>query len=508
MKEIYSDSSIPEKLAKAQFHIFENIMMENAAAALEKEVLAAVENTERPSVLILCGKGNNGGDGLALSRRLYGSIDCNVILTEQPSAKDAVNQLTMAQALGVNIHMLKENGGLMHKAIIMAATVIVDCIYGTGFKGELPEKVKQLIEAVNTTNAYRIACDVPTGLDKNGNISESNFMADSTVTMGALKLPLFSDGAKTCCGKITVANLGISSASFASCHKPDCYLVEKSDLELPFRTQENAHKGSFGHTAVFAGEKSGAAIMCASAANSFGSGLTTLIKMPSNTLDQFKISPQLMLSKTIPDNASCICMGCGLGKRNTKRAVELLEAWFNKTEAPACVLDADFFNYDDIFEFLTMLNSIQNAKIILTPHLAEFSRLLKKIKSMLPEIDISTKDTRIKELANNPLRRTKAAKVLTEIFPNITFVVKSANTFIAVNDEIFIVADGAQSLAKGGSGDILAGMIGSLLAQGYSAKAAAITACEAHALAAKNYGEQSFDLTAEKLIEEITLPNV
>ena len=135
----------------------------------------------------------------------------------------------------------------------------------------------------------------------------------------------------------------------------------------------------------------------------------------------------------------------------------------------------------------------QNSKIILTPHLAEFVRLITKIGE---DIDIKT-------LISSTEIKIKLARIVTKLYPHTTMIIKSANTLIADGDEIFICADGVQSLAKGGSGDVLAGMCGSLLAQGYTTKDAAITAVEMHALASQKSGAEAYNLTPEKLIENL-----
>ena len=138
------------------------------------------------------------------------------------------------------------------------------------------------------------------------------------------------------------------------------------------------------------------------------------------------------------------------------------------------------------------MNQIQEARIVLTPHLLELVRLCQSLKLFA--------GLTVDELANNPQTKIKVGKKLNALFPYTTIVIKSANTFIATAGKTYIVADGVPSLAKGGSGDVLAGMIAALLAQGYSAEEAAITACQAHAKAAKKYGADAYSLTPEKLI--------
>ena len=173
---------------------------------------------------------------------------------------------------------------------------------------------------------------------------------------------------------------------------------------------------------------------------------------------------------------------------------DCIKKWFTSksTKNLAVVFDAGIFGEQSFPTLLTDLDKRTDARIVLTPHLLELTRLCKNLKIF--------KDVTVNELADNPETKIKIGKKLNKLFPNTTIVIKSANTFIASGDQTFIITDGAPSLAKGGSGDLLAGMIASLLSQGYSAKDAAITACETHALIGKYYGEDSYDLSPEKIL--------
>lgn len=510
--------------------------MENAASALEREIdgffyfCSISKNNSNcknqfdsqndfydvhdKSVLILCGSGNNGGDGLALSRRIYGKYPVKVLLISAPKTDEAKLQLKMAQALGVEIldfsqfeqielstaNTYKTADEPLVKSSFVPA-VIVDCIFGTGFHGELPPKSHSLLEGINDHPEYKasfkIACDIPSALF---------FKADVTVTMGALKSILFTDKAKDVTGKIKVADLGISSPIFEQCFAPDAFLIEESDIKLPFRTKKSAHKGTYGHTAVFAGEKSGAAILAAEAATQFGSGLTTIVKNANSNLEQFKITPELMIADSIPKTATAILLGPGLGSPDTKR-LDAIKEWFkaesNKTQnpvSPALVLDADMLTFPKIADFLTELCDSQtkenatNARIILTPHPKELAVLYSAL-GFQNYTAVQAAEARF-----------EIAKQITQKFPQLTLILKSSNTIIAAESQIFICDQGCQSLAKGGSGDVLAGMTASLLAQGYSAKDAAITAVYAHAIASRNFSEGTgWNLTPLALIEQIKL---
>ena len=162
-------------------------MMENAAKALADFIL----QLSPQSVLILCCKGNNGGDGYAVARLLQNKVDVTAVALEPPAAEEAKAQYEMCQKLGIKI---------TDTPVLNDRSLILDCIYGTGFHGKLPEAVKQLLDKVNKTSAIKVACDIPSGL---------YFQADYTITMGCQKLALYSDMAKAVCGEIIVAALGI-----------------------------------------------------------------------------------------------------------------------------------------------------------------------------------------------------------------------------------------------------------------------------------------------------------
>ena len=471
-----------EKLAKENYAIPPFLMMENAARAMADFIL----QLSPESILILCGKGNNGGDGYAVARLLKGKCDVTVVALEPPAAEEAKAQYEMCQRLGICV--IDHTRWLSGEAI-SKPQLIVDCIYGTGFHGELPQTVKQILDKVNKSSATKIACDIPSGL---------YFQADYTITMGCQKLALYSDKAKAVCGEIIVADLGINREKFES--PADTFLVEPDDRELPLRKNRAVHKGKFGHTAVLCGDKSGAAILAATAAMSFGSGLTSLVKIAESAdgslsdLAQFKISPSLMLSDSIPRKATCLVAGSGFSEFS-KPAAQLLTDWFNSfksssvAKSPAVVLDAGMLTSPETPAFLDALNKIENARIVLTPHLSELNRLL--------EVCGADGDFSVNTLAENPEARIAAGNFLTTRFTRTTVIMKSANTYIADGGEMFVIADGSPSLAKGGSGDLLAGLTASLLSQGYTARSAAITAAEHHALVSQKAGAEAYNLTPE-----------
>ena len=488
MIPVYQNSSELEKLAKDKFAIPEFLMMENAAKSLADFILEkAAANAGPQNVVIACGKGNNGGDGYALARLLQDKLETTLLSFETPTAEEARAQYEMCLRLGIKILSAENPDDLKtFEKACKSADYIVDCLYGTGFHGELKDSAAAIINCMNKGKGIKIACDISSGLA---------FNADYTITMGCQKLSLFSDKAKAVSGEIILADLGISRHNFENQASTNIWLIETGDRILPLRKNRAAHKGTYGHTAVLCGDKAGAAILSATAAMNFGSGLTSLVKPSASDLNQFKISPALMIADSIPAKTTCIALGSGFSDFSDQ-AADLLINWFEKSTSPALVLDAGLLTSPKTPELLSKLNTFDKARIILTPHLAELSKLLE---------NCGASEYKVSVLADNPELKIEAGLFLTKRFPQTTVIMKSANTFIASSDQIFIIADGVPSLAKGGSGDILAGMAASLLAQGYTAKDAAITAAEHHAVTARCLGEEAYNLTPEALLAKIIL---
>lgn len=506
MKAVYFDSGIPEKEAKKRYFFPENVMMENAAAALEK----AVCDANADSVLILCGTGNNGGDGYALARRLAGKYSVKVWTTSVPKTDEALTQRKMCEATGVEIFSSAEVDRCI--AGLSEHGAIVDCIYGTGFHGELPEIVKTLIEACNRAGVCRIACDIPTGIDRYGIAATKDsdgkplaFCADKTVTMGALKTALFSDTAKDFCGEIVTADLGISSAKFEECAAPDAFLLEESDINLPVRTKKSVHKGNFGHAAVVLGEKPGAGIIAGTAALACGSGLVSVVETGLSSR-QFFMSPELMCGKDFPANTTAVLLGSGLGREeelsdelrhcegeargNLLSVIEKTVSFVENMPSPAVVLDADIFYYKDLKSLLKKLNEKQNVRGILTPHPKELCQLA----TVLLE-----KAFTVSEVVQH---RMEIGKQVSEKIPNLLLIAKGADTYIFYGGKTFICAEGTNALAKGGSGDVLAGLCAGLLAQGYSAEEAAETAVFMQGKASQRF-QENYACTPLSLIEKL-----
>lgn len=543
MKKIFFSTEGLDARASAKFGLSEQILMENAAGRIESEIRKRLKKGSR--ILALCGGGNNGADAMAALRKLSGDFSCTALCVLENRSAAGKFQADAARAAGVkliDIASAKDDCGHVedasskdacaHKSAddsylkdvgscggerkspsgteisggddklstkftsvkfeivarggecgnlgsecgepsilrdeITSADCIIDGIFGSGLNKPVSAEICEILSLANSAKSLKIAVDIPSGIDKNGRILGCAFCADLTIAMGALKLALFSDGAKDQVGRIKVANLGISRQNFEE--RSEYFLLQKSDLKLPLRRKQNTNKGDFGHTYVVSGQMSGAAQMAALAAHAIGSGLVSVVSEgPLN------LSPILM-QKSSFDAARVVVCGCGLGERKIDLAA---------LRDKSCVIDADLC-YER--EILSLLNA--NSNLILTPHPKEFCSLLK----IAGIADIS-----VSELQE---RRFELARAWSEKFSGV-LVLKGANTLIAQAGIIYVCDKGSAALAKGGSGDVLAGLIGGLLAQGYPPLQASICGVLAHALAARAFAKNSYALNPLDLIEEV-----
>ncbi len=538
MLPLFNDTRPLDAAVKDKFNLTDDILMENAAAAMQNLIATVLEDSFIKSmpekkadifVLIVCGSGDNGGDGWCLARRLCEETACKNIsagkktaifsvkpvVYEAKPAKSAscIAQKKRAVLAGVtcieNLNCIFENKTEPH--------IVVDCLFGSGFTGAVTPEYARVLNELNRIECVKIACDIPSGLASLVNpglkpAEKCAFAADFTVTMGALKTMLYNDAAKDYCGEIQCAGLGVSSKKFLQFASADAFVLQENDLILPERVKKNVHKGTFGHAAIACGEKTGAGVMGATAAYGFGAGLVSIVSAqnPPSLLPL-----EIMYDNEIPKNVTAFACGMGLGKG------QILEEWAQILYAnpkASCILDADFFYYNDI-EKLISQRSQKKQPTVLTPHPKEFAVLLASCG--------------MGEYTTEQIQscRLEFAEKFCLKYPDIVLLLKGANPIIACkfsasNEELQCICNentlqtaynngyaagktlllvnefGSPCLAKGGTGDVLSGLICALLAQRYSALDAAASASLAHALASRKI-ECSYGLTAEKLIAAV-----
>lgn len=449
-------------------------LMKNAARACFNELYGKLSSNDK--IVILCGKGNNGGDGYELCRILkkewFNAVCVNVF--------DCLP--TTDTAICVYNKFLSQGGKVITcddaTSVIENATVIIDAVFGVGFYGAIREdsSLGNLITLCNSKdNCLRVAIDVPSGINsENGRTDGVVFDAHITLTLAFYKTGTLSYPAKKFCGDIKLLKIGFPCELEESVPKhaliPDMDYVKGV---LPKRPSDS-HKGSFGHLLMFCASRfmTGACILAANAALRSGVGLVSVARdeqtlsilqhhltepvfIPVDTGNTEGIENLISLSK----KASALLMGCGLGKhQNDKNAVFSL---IKQAECPI-ILDADGIN--DISENTMLLKEAKQVAI-LTPHPLEFSRLTGK---SVDEIQADRINLAL-DFAKNY---------------SCVLILKGASTVIAgPHGELSVCTRGNAGLSKGGSGDVLAGLCASLRAQSMSAFDSAVCAVYLHAAA-------------------------
>ncbi|GHR49106.1 bifunctional NAD(P)H-hydrate repair enzyme Nnr [Helicobacter pylori] len=461
MLSVYEKVNALDKRALEKFNLSEDILMENAAMALERAVLQNASLGAK--VIILCGSGDNGGDGYALARRLVGRF--KTLVFEMKPAKSPMCQLQKERAkkVGVVIKAWEE------KNEDLECDVLIDCVVGSNFRGELEPFLN--FESLSQKARFKIACDIPSGINSKGRVDKGAFKADMTISMGAIKSCLLSDRAKDYIGELKVGHLGVFNQIYEI--PTDTFLLEKSDLKLPLRDKKNAHKGDYGHAHILLGKHSGAGLLSALSALSFGSGVVSVQALECEITSSNK-PLELVFCENFPNPLSAFALGMGL---------ENFPKDFNKwLELAPCVLDAGVFYHKEVLQAL-------EKEVVLTPHPKEFLSLLK-----LVGINIS-----MLELLDNKL---EIARDFSQKYPKVVLLLKGANTLIAHQGRVFINILGSVALAKAGSGDVLAGLILSLLSQNHTPLDATINASLAHAIASLEF-KNNYALTPLDLIEKI-----
>ncbi len=465
MQKVFKNCYALDKRCYEGYGLSEDILMEHAAAGMANYIRRHFP--QDTSILIAAGTGNNGADGIALGRQLHGDYDVKLYIPFTLHSAMAKVQLERATFLGVRV-----------VDDISHADVVVDALFGAGLNRNIDENTEHILHQLNAIKAHKIACDIPTGVGETGTLMPMAFHANVTLTMGGYKEALFLDGCKDIVGEVLRVDLGVSALFYGG--ESQTFLLEASDLKLPSRTQQSTHKGNFGHAAVLCGEKEGAGIISGMASASFGSGLTTLV-----VHEKITPPPYLMHSNVVPGNASAIAIGMGLGGHFES---EFLQKYIVQSHLPI-VLDADSFLSEEILSVLSQ----KDREIVITPHPKEFVIMWKILTG--EQLTVSEVQS----------KRFEIVRMFNAKYPHVTLMLKGANTLIMQEERLYINPLGCSKLSKGGSGDVLSGLIVSLLAQGYTGIDAAIQGSLALVTAANNYKGASYAMLPTDIIGEIAL---
>ncbi|UCC40563.1 MAG: NAD(P)H-hydrate dehydratase [Candidatus Aminicenantes bacterium] len=485
-----------DRTASENIGIAGPILMENAGLQILKEIRTRFPDINKEKVVIIAGKGNNGGDGLVVARHLFnqGCNPCVLLLASKREPRgDAALNLRIAERIGIKIHetpSLKE--WKLQKKNISQSTVLLDAIFGTGLTQPAHGVYAAAIDAINKSKAYKIAVDIPSGLSSDSfQIIGPCVKADLTVTLAAPKVAHVFPPSEEYVGELVVADISIPPRLFDD-DKLKFELVEKQTF-LPYfkKRRKGTHKGTYGHLFILSGSlgKTGAAVMAAKAALKMGAGLVT-VGIPKSCLSIVARSMVELMTEPLPETPEktpsfealekvlmllkgkdALLVGPGISTHPSTS--ELVLSLVPKIRVPV-VFDADAIN---IFSLKRKILKSLPTQAVLTPHPGEFARLL----------NLSIQDVVERKLELVPQFAKRYGVYL---------VLKGYRTLTATPEgKVFINSTGNPGMATAGSGDVLSGMIVSMIMQERDVLEAILAAVYVHGLSgdigAKRLGEKA-----------------
>lgn len=433
------------------------------------------QHWQQKHITIICGKGNNGGNGLAIARLLINkqyTVTVYILEFGKAGTSDFQQNLQRLHDLGfTDIHFIQSAG---HFPPISESDVVIDALFGSGLNKPLRDMAKELVEHVNRNARTVVAIDIPSGLFLDRSSAGNTVIkATHTLSFQSYKLGLLVQENAFYLGNVHILNIGLHEG-FLKDKTSDEQLVDKQIIKQIFKPRNRfAHKGNFGHALIVAGSygKMGAAVMTAKACLRSGAGLTTAFIPKCGYAVMQATLPEAMVMidnnaenseiiSSLPDDIekfSSIGIGPGIGTKNeTQKTVAFIIHRYKNS----LVIDADGLNcLSQEKELLPQLPSHS----IITPHPKEFERLFGEQQNDFERIETA---------------KRKAVEL------NIVIVLKGHHTLIATPEgKLYFNCTGNAGMAKGGSGDVLTGIITALVAQKYTPAEAAILGVYLHGLA-------------------------
>ena len=461
-----------------EFKIQTSVLMKNAGQVIADQAKVMIAEFSNPKILIFCGKGNNGGDGYAAASILHHegcSVNIHSIREENDIKDDSLPFYMDCMSLGIQ----NSFGEDLKK--LEDADLIIDGILGIGLKGPVRESLRPLLNWINSSESKVLSIDVPSGLDCDTGIYEPmSVKANVTLTFGYPKIGMYLRQGPEYCGDIIVKDIGFPSLNKVELPGLEWTLNEKKNIQEHFvKPKNDINKYSAGKVLIIAGSRgmTGAAILSTYGALRSGAGLT-ITTSPSSLNEIYERS--IIEGMTLPlddkdtgllgyehfdlimekvEWADSVLLGPGLGRHlSTQRLIKEL---FLSIEKPL-VLDADGF-----FPFSGDIGKLfeREHPLIITPHFGEFSRLLGQEKEKI---------------------MSEFPRFMTEFMENFdqTLLVKQVPVCIAKGNDIEINVTGNPGLATAGTGDVLAGIISSLVSQGFNCYDSASMGAYVHGMAA------------------------
>ncbi|MBQ7956187.1 MAG: NAD(P)H-hydrate dehydratase [Lachnospiraceae bacterium] len=484
--------------------ILSQVLMERAALKVVEVISDKYLQGIDPSgekILVVAGGGNNGGDGLAVARLLYDKgckVDVFLLGKREHLSKETALQLNILEKYGLALE-----SNFPEKEY----DIIVDALFGIGLNREVEGLYRETIQKINSSSAKKVAVDVPSGIDTDtGNVYGAAVQADVTVTFAYAKRGLFFYPGAEYAGEVICKDIGITKLSTVG-KEPEMYTLTGEVTAMLPKRRADGNKGSFGKVFLVAGsdQMAGAAVLCGKAMFRSGAGMVKICTCESNRIILQETLPEAMLltfedTKEQPEGlfrekflnslewADCIVAGPGMG---TGHVAERMLKWIIEESDLPLLLDADALNLlaQNVILHEKLLLSIEQKgrSVVLTPHAGELARLL---------------HCSIKEIKAQPVKmaRTAAAKYQAVV------VSKDARTLVCGSrTAIFMNTAGNSGMATAGSGDVLSGVIGAMLATGESAQECAVLGTYLHAragdMAAQIKGEAG--VMASDIIEAV-----
>jgi hydroxyethylthiazole kinase-like uncharacterized protein yjeF len=482
-------------------------LMQTAGEGVFKVLESVVDGLNGRRIAILCGKGNNGGDGFVvgtLAQQKGAEVSTFLFAGLDQIKGDARHHLeaTIQHGLSVNeIRTQSEFEGVTRA--LFEADVVIDALLGTGIKGSPTGHIARAIDKVNQTECPVISVDVPSGLDaQDGNCSGPCINADHTVTFALPKLGHFFQPGRSHCGRIHLVDIGISNEDVLA-EGIDTSLIAPNGAAplLPLRAPD-AHKGDCGRVVIIAGSHglTGAAALAGRAATRAGAGLVT-VGVPESLNDILEIKLTEAMTRPLPEvrkarclalrsrgqilgliqSVDCVALGPGLGRH--RETEELIRRLLRDIQVPL-IIDADALNA--LAGDLNRLRELETPTIV-TPHPGEFCALT---------------GVGMDRIRSNPIEE---ARKLAESC-KITVVLKGSPTLVAAPDgSVYVNPSGNAGMATGGTGDVLTGVLAALIAQGLDTLQAAQLGTYLHGLAGDLAVETTgqLGLTAGDIVEHL-----
>lgn len=465
------------------------VLMENAARSIAEKL-----KSRKESFLIICGNGNNGGDGLALARQLIMRkklVKVYVVSQSDNYTNDFKTNFDILKNLNLHINIIKSYEDINETFTndLKEFDNTVDCIFGVGLNKDVHGIYERVVEYINNYSNNVISVDVPSGLDgDSGNIKNVCVKANETYTLETIKKGFLVNKAIDYLGNLNVLKIGIPDSIKSECSE-EFYILEKEDYKklIPER-KVYGHKGNYGRALIFAGSigYTGAAYIVTECTVRSGAGLTTLIckdKEIQNTLSQKLIEAMTInfeennIDKNL-GSANSIAFGPGIGTE--KREENLLKLIIEKSKCPI-IIDADGIT---ILAKNKHLFSLLKGRCVITPHPGEMARLT---GMSIEEVEAD---------------RTAIAKKIANEY-GVIVLLKGYNTIITDGNRVFANPTGNSSMASGGMGDALTGIINGFVSQGIDIMNATLFSAYLHGYIADELRKDKYIINARDVIREL-----